>query len=259
MEVYVDRKDFGVWCNFKDQDNNIWDKLSKISSIHSSICSLPDGTCLRAELYAENTPATSVITLLNEADDRLQFRVFEMPMYNGIDSTRVTYEHVQDCLGDGHRIQTAEVMYRYLGGRVISERLWNSMIRRAEDLCIEGFVARTHHTGFAFKIKPKKTVDAFVIGFTVSDSITFYGKLKAFQVAVFDKSSNTIEIASVSNGLDHEFKLTCDPKKYIGRVMEAEYDSVAAKGKLRFPSFIRWRSDKNKHQCHLDQLEENIL
>ena len=78
MEIYKD-KDFGVWCNFKDQDNNIWDKLSKIESLAVMINSLPDGTCLRTELFASNVPATSVITLLNEADDRLDFRVFEYP------------------------------------------------------------------------------------------------------------------------------------------------------------------------------------
>ena len=65
-----------------------------------------------------------------------------------------------------------------------------------------------------------------------------------------------IEIAKVGTGFDGDYRYSVDPKKLFGRVAEIGYQSLGAKGRLKFPKFLRWRDDeKKKNECLIDQLE----
>jgi ATP-dependent DNA ligase len=126
----------------------------------------------------------------------------------------------------------------------------------AKKLKIEGFVVKDTPKGKCWKIKPTKTVDAFVTGYEISDSDSFAGGLKAVKISVYDSNGKAVEIASCGSGFFADYRMSVDPKTLIGRVGEFSYQCLAAKGRLKFPSFLRWRDDeKTADQCTMEQLK----
>ena len=118
-------------------------------------------------------------------------------------------------------------------------------------------ILKQEHCKGWFKVKPLKTVDAFVTGYTYSESDTKFGWLRAVQVSVWSVDKSQTRIASVGTGFTDEFRREmCGDKaeSLINRVCEIEYDSIAANGKLKFPRFLRWRYDKSMEDCAVDQL-----
>lgn len=81
--------------------------------------------------------------------------------------------------------------------------------------------------------KPKKIVKAIVGG------LYFDGKLEEVcKVGSFD--------------LDNRKNMSLNPKKYLGKVFEAEGNKLFKSGCLRHPRFLRWRPDKPAKDCVLD-------
>jgi len=249
MEVYR-IEDGSIYCYFKKRDENIWPKVRHLS-FAENILSLPNGTALLGELHCPGVAATSVITLLNDKDKKLQYSPFALPVYNNESYELWTLPEAELQLNEhGFLMPMYETLYPH---QELSEYRCKVLKEEATNKGIEGHVLKFSHLSHWYKLKPTKTVDAFVVSHTVSESITFYGKLKAFQVAVVDSNGGHRIIANVSSGLQHDFKLTCNPKDYYGKVMEVSYQDVAAKGKLQFPQFERWRDDKAADKCTEDQ------
>jgi len=66
-----------------------------------------------------------------------------------------------------------------------------------------------------------------------------------------------IEVASVGGMTEVERKWMSDNREKLrGMVCEVEANGVASQGRLHHPRFIRWREDKNAHDCTIDQLEK---
>ena len=124
--------------------------------------------------------------------------------------------------------------------------VWNAA---AMQRGIEGWVFKTGHGHDGYKQKPVRTCDAVVTAFSLSTSAAFAGGIKSFEVAIEGRP-----VATVGAGLDKLFRMTADPRRYVGLVMEVAYKSVSAAGKLEQPRFVRWRDDKPAEQCRLDQL-----
>lgn len=250
IEIY--RESSAIKIFTKSRKTNLWNKLKHITTIKQQIESLPPETCLRAELWGKGIQATSIPTLINNADDRLIVSPFEMPVYAGQDSSGCSIEQVMEILSD---FQLPRMIRIYADNR--REKCLDSVekwLNLATEMKIEGWVLKDRHCGNYYKLKPQRTVDAFVVGVTISDSAAFAGGLKAIQVAVFDGDKEII-LASVSNGFDTKFRLSVKRDSLIGRVAEVKYQDIASNGKLKFPVFIRWRDDeKQKLECTFNQL-----
>lgn len=222
---------------------------------------LPYGTVLDGELYAPGVPATSVKTMINEGDSRLRFTPFAMPVFDFRPQTYVRFEIIEAMLREqGLSLPKSYSSHHLpLVGRISRQEGTRFLQEEALRMGMEGFVLKRYHYEGWYKVKPKRTVDAVVMGTTVSTSDTHWGTLRAIQVGVYFEGG-LLQIASVGSGFQQEYRhsLDTDAKRaaLIGRICEVEYDDLAANGKLKFPRFLRWRDDeKTLAECTSDQIE----
>lgn len=228
--------------------------LRQTDHIYQSMVQAPNRMHLCGELYAPGVPATSIVTMIKERDLRLKLRIFAMPEWAGEDTTGMSIDNVNTLLAKWEFDPVHSVLL-YEKPEVLVPSHLKSLLQQAIDGGFEGWVLKEAHCKGWYKLKPKCTVDCFVASYTVSDSLSFFGGLKAIQVQVWNKDGTPRHIASVGSGFLAEYRMSVDMDRLIGRVCEVEYDCVAANGKLRFPRFIRWRDDeKCSDDCMEDQL-----
>jgi len=257
---FAHEKKDGYWvevCKYEDgtveifkkkRDVNIWDNLKPIPHIREAIKNLPNCSSLQCELYSPGISASSVITMIKSSDPKLRLCPFAAPIYGGKDGGclgLLQFNNVMAKLG----FDTAEII-PLKRGRVREDDLLDMAVDRK----IEGWVLKTEHLGKWVKLKPVRTVDAVVVRSNISKSISFEGGLKAITVAVYDKDKEVV-IASVSCGFTIDYRMSVHADSLIGKVAEIQYDSICAKGRLRFPVFLRWRDDeKTAKECTIEQL-----
>lgn len=254
VEIYKS-KEFGICVCTKGRKVNIWSKLQRNSNIKVQLESLPDETILRCELHAFNVHATSIPTLINEADERLIISPFCIEKWNG-DISDISFEEEFKLLFK-HGFIVPKIERLFSTPNCLTDKAVIKLKNLAGSLKLEGWVLKDCPRGDCYKIKPQKTVDAFVVDYTISDSDTYAGGLKSVDIAVWgDGLKKNIIIATVGTGFDGEYRMSVDMKSLIGRVGEFKYQSIGAKGRLIFPRFLRWRYDeKSKHECGIDQLK----
>lgn len=260
----------GYYCEIFKGDNGeirvqlkggdcVWQHLChmRMNHIAQPILEAPNGMHLCGELYAPGVPATSVVTMIKAGDPNLRLRIFAMPEWAGEDTTGMSIESVNALLAKW-KFDPAHSVRLCDEPEVLVPSCIESLLRQAVDEGFEGWVLKEAHCKGWYKLKPKRTVDCFVTGYTVSDSISFFGGLKAIQVSVRidgHGGSKNRHIASVGSGFLAEYRMEVALESLVGRICEVEYDCVAANGKLRFPRFIRWRDDEKFHKdCMEDQL-----
>jgi ATP-dependent DNA ligase len=219
---------------------HLWNKISRLGTNSQIDC----------EIWAPMTQAAHVLTLILAASDKLVLSPFAMPWCDGQDLRTAS---LLDVTSRMQGMGLEPVPTEYIGWQRANSSEWK---HRAFQHGIEGYVLKAFHYDGWYKVKPVKTVDCVVMGHTVSESISYYGDLKAIQVGLLDTDGVIKEVASVGSGFTAEDKTQYGAlgSKMVGRVCEVEFDSVAAQGKLKFPRFVRWRDDKRADECLIGQL-----
>lgn len=249
---------------FTKNDKDITEKLLKIDHIFYELRGLPNDTQIFAELHCPGRFSTDVKTMLNEANEDLRLTAFAAPLLGGVSCVDRPLSSVMSNLEEfGLGVPETEILN---GATSLSQKWQDELLAYAIEQKLEGYVLKESHMTGWYKLKPTKTVDAFVTGTTMSTSASYYGGLKSIDVAVWDLSVRVSDnqnlhvtsLGTVGGGFKAEFRLEYDTAEkretLVGRVCEVEYDSLAAGGKLRFPRFKRWRTDKSAEQCTSDQL-----
>lgn len=245
-EIIIEKD--GIYAYLKKRNVDIWPMLSKLPCAES-IKRVPFGSYLLGELHCPGRKATSVITMLKESNPELRFTCFAVPLLSNEYLNRWEMERVE-ILCKNFGLEFAN----YYNLDIILPTTFDNLKKKALNSGLEGYVLKESHLFGWYKLKPTKTVDCFVTGYTKSTSKSFNGGIKAFKVSVFS-DNGPIEIASVSSGLTKEFRMSANPDDFGFKVMEVEFQSVASKGRLQFPRFVRWRDDKDMNDCNLSQLE----
>ncbi len=266
VKVYRDEKGLQA---FTKNDKDVTDKLLNIHHIRAEIFGLPNDSQIFAELHCPRRFATDVKTMLNEGNEDLRLTAFAAPLLGGVDLSRHAQEEswlprVMDKLA---KCGICVPKTNAGGLQSLTKEYCQKLLADALEQKIEGWVLKESHMSGWYKLKPTKTVDCFVTGATMSTSASYYGCLKSIDVAVynmdppecFDSSKHALkDLGTVGGGFEAAFRLEYDTDKkrasLVGRVCEVEYDCLTSGGKLRFPRFKRWRTDKDKEACTSDQL-----
>lgn len=264
----------GSICALSKNDKDITDKLLAIDHINEELMGLPNDSQIFAELHCPGRFSTDVKTMLNAAGEDLRLTAFAAPTLGGVDQSSVCLSHAMkklELLG----LESTDTEIIWCGQAQalpphnaytmtsISKEDQDAMLADAVAQKLEGWVLKGGHLENWYKLKPTKTVDCFVTGTTMSESASFFGGLKSIDVAVYEQEwvgapYKQRSLGTVGGGFEAAFRLEYDTdakrQTLVGRVCEVEYDSLASGGKLRFPRFLMWRTDKDAEQCTSDQL-----
>lgn len=211
---------------------------------------LPPLSILDCELEAFGRHASDVITGLKTADVKLALYVFATPFVGGIDYREHPLDQMMERVARrGFDTPPLVDVSKFLATKNIQTTLLDWAIRDKH----EGWVLKDAHYAGWWKLKPVKTLDCVVMRQTRSDSLTKYGDLKAVIVGCYDASGKLVEIANVGAGFSDAERTELVGRDLTGLVCEVEYQDILAKGRLQFPRFLRWRSDKHKTECLLEE------
>lgn len=223
------------------------------------VAKLPDWTALDGEVFVLGKPASYVPTALRLKDGQLRFIAFGCPFFDGENQLNLPIDYHRGQLkrfGFNRTLRRGLVDLLPLDKVEAGETHLTlaELKQAARELIVEGFVVKEKHRygGLWWKVKPTRTIDAFVTDWKLGNG-KHIGLVGAFTVSVND-GDKVVDVASVGNGFQDPEREELNGDECIGRVMEVEYDSIMSKGRLRFPRFLRWRDDKCRHECSIEQI-----
>ncbi len=192
---------------------------------------------VEGELWYPGKPASYISTALIAQDSALKFSAFAIPSIDPMATLETAHDlctiwGVDFC---PYHTLGAEWSVSDLLGRCTGD--------------VEGYVLKVANYHGWYKIKPVKTVDLVVTGFTDGE-----GKYLGLVGSLRCSTSEGYEVAAVS-GMTDEQRLDVTGAD-LGRVVEVRYQYVGSRGRLRHPTFVRWRDDKNVKECHVSQDSE---
>lgn len=209
---------------------------------YGSLAKMPPMSSIDMELYVEGRQASFVKTALSNPEIPLKFSVFAIPWYNGTAIYNMDLNDVAE-LAASHGLPFARSYELF--------PVWtaDTLIKQALALHIEGWVLKRANYREWYKLKPVKTLDAFVTGFVAGNG-KYMDTVGALRCSVY-YDGHIVEVAQVS-GMDDETRYAITDKD-LGRVCEVAYQYVGAGKRLRHPRFKRWRDDKTAEQCTVNQ------
>lgn len=246
--------------NLKDNT----EKLLSVEHIKQELQGLPPNSFVIGECYAPTELATEVPHMLCTGDSRLQFSVFAAPFINDTNLVDVDLKFVMSIVKNyGLNVIPIEPVMPATQGLNCTFRA--QLLREAVSQKIEGWVLKERHMSGWYKLKPVKTVDAFVLDVTESDSKTYAGHMKALILGLYKPDGTVHDLGECGGGFTKAFKLSMpynEMKEHLlGRVAAFEFDSITKHQKLRFPRIAKdkqgqpiWRTDKDAVQCLTEQL-----
>lgn len=225
---------------------------------------LPNNTVAWGELWAVDTPASKVVTRLKENSGQLQLSLFTILVWGDevihfVDSAiaLLKYNRLACAAGfEATAIASPKSFAKDFKGQS-TEQVIKSLHAQARSQHIEGYVLKADATNKWYKVKPVQTLDTFVISIEYSKIGNRKGLVRAFEIGVL-KDNEVFSLGYVGSGftkLELE-SFVGQEQRLLNRVMEVEFDSIMpSKQALRFPRFIRWRSDKQFMDCNYEQLD----
>ena len=178
-----------------------------------------------AELHLPGQPASAIKTAMIERDRNLQLSLFAITMCDTLEG--LTYWCVKNKL-------RCAPYYSRVGPPTVD---WLGRIDENMVMQEEGFVMKDSMFGNWRKYKPFKTGDYKVVGFNDGNG-KYLGLVGSVIVA-----NRAGEVVASVGGFNMEDRIAID-ESCIGKIMEVRYQYVGSKGRLRHPTFVRWREDK---------------
>jgi ATP-dependent DNA ligase len=233
------------------------EKILNCPHLMFKLINLPCDTGLMAEFHCPGIPATSVPTMINDGDERLQISVFAAPMLGGEDLRGTDLPVVMNrvMMHGLDTVPVESIKHKY------EQEFVQDLLDKAITGKIEGWVLKESHMEGWYKLKPVKTIDAIIVDHQVSDSKSYTGCLKSVSLGLVNNDGTIHDLGECGGGFSKKFKLSLNTvnlrNNLIDKVIEVAYQSITPGKKLQFPRFIRFRDDKDPDQCTVDQIGFN--
>ena len=202
---------------------------------------MPDNSMVDGEIYLLGGTSSDITHHLVEQTGQLLFSAFAVPWWENINYFKESLWFAGSLLG---RNLSEKLTPFYLYKPDLDTRA--QMLDDASMLCIEGWVLKQENYCDWYKLKPTKTLDVVATDFQDGRGKYLGGVGALIGHCYIDGQWTNICKCS---GMTDEIRWAIDEDKDLGRVFEVKYDCVGAKGKLRFPRFVRWRDDKSRAEC----------
>lgn len=232
---------------------NLADRL-RLHPTMDPIWNLPPGTALDGELHC-GAQSSDVVSVLGTGSTKLVFTPFCVMFvaggrWLGEDECRVFQQHYDMIQMLGFDPPSRLELH---GASPDRETLLNYVSR----FKLEGLVLKADPFCAWWKLKPIKTVDCIVTSYEEGTSRNS-GRLGNLFVSLLDPDRDClVEVARVGTGFSDDERIDFwDRRRSLnGQVVEVAYDAIGAGGRLRFPRFVRFRTDKPASDCVLQQIE----
>lgn len=212
---------------------------------------------------------------------KVQLVLYDVYEFEGNDVSELTYsERSSYCMPSSEANGQANIYCEYTQRIPFSEFVYLPRAYEIKELPVfwehhivdskrEGFVTfdmtprevalKWEHT--FNKVKPKIDVDCIVTGFILGKTGKNIGRVCTLQVAVY-KEGKLFDIGKVSGMKEDEIimwteRMNCEASllsESSSYVIQAKATEVTVKGKLRFGSYDRERTDKRPDECLFEQL-----
>lgn len=234
-------------------------------------------TVLDGEVTLPGYPFYDLNGLMNSLPDRawmlqeekgfVQYNVFDCLMYKGENLT----EHLLDsrmkrarqAVIGMHSPHVRSVVAHSSG--FVDSYFEEIVLRGGEGLIIKDLYA-PYGKGWS-KMKKSFDVSCIVMGFKPGTK-KYEGQMGALQLGVYDDYSlkalatDKPELREIgfASGMDDALRqhITDNPSEYLGRVVDIHAQEFTDAGRLRHPTFIRFRDDVSKESITLEKLREDF-
>jgi len=245
----VIKDQYGVVTAKTSRDNDITHVFKKTREYASVLQLVPNGVTLLGELWTPGKSASYVSSI--ESQGNTTFTPFAIEQAPNVDRAALHFwslDYVHDlvqCWG-----LTPPPLLCLSSDRLDAE----SLLAWSTGHALEGVVLKNANLADWYRYKPVKSCDAYVIGYVAGEG-KYEGMVGSitFGILHFDCKQDrwvTVELGSCSGMTDEErAEWTEHQEEWMHTVIEVQYQEVGAGGRLRFPQYLRRRTDKLWHEC----------
>jgi hypothetical protein len=244
----------GVLSCWTSHPHNIAGQLDFLPQWSQLNC-LQAGTSLLGELWLHGKRASDVKTAIAQRDTNLSFHCFAIdnwPGFNRFEIERMSLESVQQLLSEsqsGIQLIPFIAIEKTKPFEHIANLIKTVAEGKTKDNDIEGIVFKNANLLDWHKWKPRNTIDLLIAGYQPG-----VGKYLNLVGSIVVRTAEGYEVAQVSGMTDAQRRhISEHSEQYVGKVVEVEYQDVGNNGRLRHPSFLRIRDDKEESGCSVNQ------
>lgn len=207
---------------------------------------LPFGTVIIGELWLPGARAEGIKTAINDRHPNLTFSAFAITKSLDFTGASLTNLPLRDC---AHYLRKYDLPFVQWIDLYAESKSVSAIINEPLPPDTEGHVFKNANLSEWVKWKPRKTVDLIITGFEDGTG-KFAGKVGSIKCSTIEG----YEVANVSGMTDTQRDwITANQIELLGAVCEVEYQCVGAQGRLRHPSFVAIRDDKQSERCGIEQ------
>lgn len=254
-----------VCGNYRD----IWPLVEK--GLKDKLPGIPPETAFAIELIWPGHQDSKVPTAIKECPEQLEIRALAVAIYKGvlIAGTDMGYTRgrriLKHCFESHQIVELHGAIDIEYGDAERNAKVLSYWLERAKLEEIEGYVLKSAHYSGWYKLKGIRECDAFVIGFKISESDTYYGQVTSLELGMWDEDAQKTIPVGRASGFPDELKnqLTASYKEhgtevtnpFMFKACRVTYQEIGTRGGIKHGFFDGWREDKSSEDCLLEQLQ----
>jgi len=220
------------------------------------------GTILDGEMFLTDFPTTTsvmgsgpaVAVEKQMAGGWLNYWVWDVMQFRGVDVRGRSLEDRRRILEavvqrlDNPRIK---LMPQWRGDH---DAIFRDVVAKGGEGIIVKDTRMSYGIGWA-KMKKSYEVSCFVSAFKPGNG-KYAGGVGALAISVYDREGNAVEVGFAS-GFDDATRGALTEADF-GRVVDVYAQEIGRTGRLRHPTFFRWRDEMHETDCTFDKLRDDL-